>query len=109
MIFNPTRGGKKPVGTKTVKIAGELPNVGRVTFSPICGVVNGIPFTKHIRYGETIEFQADSGSLLFAYSDSMSMHGGVTIDGMTSPKSVYGTYFELADGKYNAYVIWQIP
>lgn len=109
MIFNPTRSGKKPVGTKIVEIKSKLPNGTIVTFSPICGVLYGTPFTKQVKSGNTIRFQADSGSLLFVYADSMSMYTGVTIDGVTNPESRYGTYFQLADGKYNAYKIWQIP
>lgn len=109
MIFNPTRGGKKPVGTKIVEIKSRIPNGTVVTFSTICGVLYGTPFTKNVKAGNTIRFQADSGSLLFVYADSMSMRDGVTIDGVTSPKAHAGTYFQLANGKYNAYTIWQIP
>lgn len=109
MIFNPTRGGKKPAGTKIVEIKSRIPNGTIVAFGPICGVLHGTPFTKSVKAGNTIRFQADSGSLLFAYADNMSMDTGVTIDGVTSPNNVTGTYFQLASGKYNAFMIWQIP
>lgn len=109
MIFNPVRSGKKPVGTKIVEIKSRIPNGTVVTFSSICGVLYGTPFTKNVKEGNTIKFQADSGSLLFVYADSISMYTGVTIDGVTNPKHVTGTYFELASGKYNSYMIWQIP
>ena len=109
MIFNPTRGGKKPAGTKIVEIKSRIPNGTIVTFGPICGVLYGTPFTKSVKAGNTIRFQADSGSLLFVYADNMSMYTGVTIDGVTNPKHVTGTYFQLASGKYDSYMIWQIP
>ena len=109
MIFNPVRSGGKPVGTKIVEIKSRLPNGTIVTFDTICGVLYGTPFTKNVKAGNTIRFQADSGSLLFVRADSMSMYTGVTIDGVTNPKHVTGTYFKLASDKYLAYMIWQIP